>query len=649
MKKIIVIVLACFLFFPGSVFAFVPDDTYYERQWYLRQINMEDAWEITQGSEDVVVAVIDTGIDIYHPDLDGNIWINVDEIPDNGIDDDGNDYIDDVYGWDFVDEDGTPTADFIQGFNEEGVGHGTAVASIIGAEGNNRNGMAGVTWNSKIMPLKVLDGMGMGYSDDVGRAIHYAIRNKADVINLSFVGFTWNDDMATAIKRAWESGIVVISAGGNTEDEFGGTNLNEYDEFPSCTDQYEDDQYILGVSATDTLDQKAKFSNYGSMCIDIAAPGMDIWSARPYNAEKGYTDFYADDWSGTSFAAPLVSGVAALIKSNNPGLRAQEINDILMQSGVNIDGLNPGYIGELGLRLDAAEALRISQTFAVNGSIIALGSPRGAEPKIYKLDRIASPLVTIQAYENYFLGFDAEIGDINNNGFEEVVIGAGNGGGPQVRIFSSDGRVIGQFFAYDPAFRGGVNVSLGDVNNDGTMEIITAPGRGGGPHVLIYNDHAEIQGNFMAYDPSFRGGIRVAGGDTDGDDDDEIIVAFIDDGKIHVRVFKRSGAEQSSFVIDEGNDGDVYPTAYDIDGDGDSEIALLFSQGDKKILKVVEPDGSLVKTAIWEIDGDIFDVQSFYDYIIGDNRLVLAFEKGAELNIGYLASDLEFVYENNLP
>lgn len=622
-KRLVTIIFLLIFFLPLVSWAFTPNDTYFENQWYLDQIQAEQAWDIEQGSSEVVIAVIDTGMDLSHPDIDGNIWVNEDEIPNNGIDDDANNYIDDVHGWDFVYDDNDPSPDFKGGFLEEGVSHGTATASILAAEGNNRNGMVGVSWRSKIIPLKVMDATGTGYSEYVAKAIYYAIDNGADIINLSFMGFNWSDEMNTAVKRAWEAGIVVIAASGNTPDFIGGTNLNQYDEYPACIDQYQEDQWLLGVAATDTLDQKALFSNYGSMCVDISAPGLDMFSARTYRPEyPGFDKFYGEDWSGTSFATPVVSGVAALIKSLNPGLSAQEINHILIASGDDIDAINPDYAGELGKRVNALQALLMSQSLAENGSVITIGSPRYSEPMVYKLGREGDIKKSFRAYENYYLGFDAEIADLNNNGYHEIVIGAGRGGGPQVRIFSEDGRLLGQFFAYDLRFRGGVYVALGDINGDGAHEIITSPGAGGGPHILVYNDHAEIKGNFMAYDPEYRGGVKVAAGDIDADDADEIVAAFYVGDKLNVRAFRRSGALVSEF-IKEGVSGEAFINCHDMDRDGADEITLAYERNGTTYVNIFDRNGQVVEEFSYETRAGLFDVKAFYDYISGKSKLVL--------------------------
>ena len=193
-KKILFLYI--FVFFSGffiinPVFAVpqavIPNDPSYPEQWYLDKIGAPEAWGIKSDSSNIIIAVLDTGVDIDHPDLYKNIWINEDEIKDNGIDDDNNGYIDDVNGWDFFNKVADPNPKFSEGFTEIGLHHGTIVAGIIAAEGNNNFGITGINWSAKIMPLKVLSDKGEGSTVEVIQAIDYAIDNGADIINLSFV------------------------------------------------------------------------------------------------------------------------------------------------------------------------------------------------------------------------------------------------------------------------------------------------------------------------------------------------------------------------------------------------------------------------------------------------------------------------------
>ncbi|PIR94733.1 hypothetical protein COT95_02590, partial [Candidatus Falkowbacteria bacterium CG10_big_fil_rev_8_21_14_0_10_37_6] len=219
-----------------STNSITPNDPYYNEQWYLDKIGAPQAWGIKNTSPNVIVAVLDTGVDINHPDLEANIWINNGEIADNGIDDDNNGYIDDINGWDFYDDIADPKPKFTQGFSEIGLNHGTIVAGIIAAEGNNNFGITGVTWSAKIMPLKVLSDSGEGDTGDVIQAIDYAIDNGADIINLSFVGGIFEKSLEEAIRRAYDAGVIVVAAAGNEDAGGVSHDLDIKPSYPVCHD-----------------------------------------------------------------------------------------------------------------------------------------------------------------------------------------------------------------------------------------------------------------------------------------------------------------------------------------------------------------------------------------------------------------------------
>jgi len=169
--------------------SYLPNDTFYNEAWYLKKIRVSQAWDITRGgSDDIVIAVLDTGVDINHPDLKNNIWINKGEVPADGIDNDQDGYIDNYYGWDFVANLPDPSPKFNGEFTEAAIHHGTLVAGLIAATGDNNEGVVGVAFKSKIMPLRVLDSQGNGSVEAVIRAVDFAINHRADIINLSFVG-----------------------------------------------------------------------------------------------------------------------------------------------------------------------------------------------------------------------------------------------------------------------------------------------------------------------------------------------------------------------------------------------------------------------------------------------------------------------------
>jgi hypothetical protein len=282
-----------------------PDVDYFggQNDWGLNTVKAPEAWAQGHTGQGIVVAVIDTGVDYTHLDLDGNIWVNQGEIAGNGIDDDGNGFVDDVRGWDFVANDNSP-------MDEQG--HGTHVAGTIAAEKNDF-GVTGVAYNAKIMPVRVLNAGGSGSVSNIAAGIKYAADNGADVINLS-LGGAYSSEIEDAVQYATAKGSVVVMAAGN-----------ESASQPSSPANLAN-QWGIAVGAVDRTNRMANFSNKASIPpLDyVVAPGVNVYSTTPGNT---YSSF-----SGTSMATPHVAGVAALILSANPNLTAAEVESILTQT-----------------------------------------------------------------------------------------------------------------------------------------------------------------------------------------------------------------------------------------------------------------------------------------------------------------------------
>ena len=266
-------------------------------------IDAPEAWNATTGSASTIVGVIDTGVDVNHPDLKNNIWTNPGESgtdalgqnkATNGVDDDNNGYVDDVHGWDFVHNDNSVYD------SADGDQHGTHVSGTIAAQGNNGVGVTGVNWHAKIMPLKFI-APGGGYTSDAEAAIHYAIDNGVKITNNSWGGRSYSQSLRDAITAAQNAGVLFVAAAGNE-----GTNNDSTPSYPASFDNAN----IISVAATTDRDALASFSNYGAKTVDLAAPGVGILSTLPGNHYGRY--------SGTSMASPHVAGVAALIKSRHP-------------------------------------------------------------------------------------------------------------------------------------------------------------------------------------------------------------------------------------------------------------------------------------------------------------------------------------------
>lgn len=320
-----------------------PNDPMFDEQWALNNdgqtggkanshIAALKAWKKSHGSNDVVVAVLDTGVDYTHRDLINNIWIRPDSVP--AYTDAELGAIDDYEGFNAAENTGDPMDDN---------GHGTHCAGIIGAEGNNGEGIAGINWNVEIMPLKFLGRSGSGSTRDAIEAINYAIDRKKNGVNLRVISASWGSTqyskaLEDAIKAAGDAGILFVAAAGNSS-----TNNDKWKHYPSNYDL----PNVVSVAATDKNDALASFSNYGAKTVHIAAPGREIVST--------WLDDDYREASGTSMATPYVSGAAALILSSEPQLSVKALRDRLLKSVDKIDSLS-GKVASGG-RLNAAKAL----------------------------------------------------------------------------------------------------------------------------------------------------------------------------------------------------------------------------------------------------------------------------------------------------
>ena len=336
----------------------VPNDPYLATQWHLgtsvAAVRARPGWDIETGSANVPIGIVDTGVDVGHPDLAAKIWHNPGEIPANGLDDDGNGYVDDVTGWDFGDGDADPSPepmfDPVVGID---VGwHGTFVAGLAAAATNNAGGIAGVAWGCPVMPLKVADAAGDLPLSAVTEAVGYAIDNGASVLNFSLgtsdtLALPFFQPLVTA---AFDAGIVCVASAGND----GTDQMN----FPAACDS------VLSVAATNSSNNRADFSNWGGR-VDIAAPGESVWSSIARNYP--YDDFsliffevlwYYDDVNpymyndGTSFSSPIVAGAAALVRSHFPALGPWQV-----QRQLALNGDARAYDNPIGPRLNIERAL----------------------------------------------------------------------------------------------------------------------------------------------------------------------------------------------------------------------------------------------------------------------------------------------------
>lgn len=352
----------------------VPNDTSFGELWAMHNtgqnsgiadadVDAPEAWALTTGNRAVKVAIIDSGIDLTHPDLAPNLWTNPrEEAAANGLDDDNNGFIDDVRGWDFVNNDAIPQDDH---------GHGTHCAGTIGAVGNNNTGVAGICWNVSLIALKTLNASGNGTLSDGIEAIAYSTSLGVTLTSNSWTGGEYSQAMADVIEEANEAGILFIAAAGNN------SSYTEY--YPEYPASYPGTN-IISVAATTRQDGLAAFSNYGPISTDLGAPGQDI-----YSAAHGGGYVYN---SGTSMACPHVAGACALLKAFRPTLTHDSIRNLILRSVDQIPSLTGKTV--TGGRLNLYNALLASDDILVTpgSGLVALGplgGPFAPPNKVYTL------------------------------------------------------------------------------------------------------------------------------------------------------------------------------------------------------------------------------------------------------------------------
>ena len=394
-----------------------PNDPFYGRQWYLfngagQNVDSElaflnfdiaapEAWMLHRGSRSTPIAVIDSGIDLEHPDLKNNIWINKDEIPANNIDDDSNGFVDDVHGWDFITN--QPDGRYRESMQQNIRSHGTHVAGIIGAEGDNEIGITGINWKSQLMSLNVFDDAGQASDRDIINALDYAINNGAKVINLSLgeeskIGIGQvdskklessylkvNNMYREIFRKARNNDVLIVMAAGNAGSpgsetrrwhRVGDLNLNAI--FPYSFAEKKDN--LILVTSVDSDAKIAPYANYGNKVVDIAAPGGNIQKAsfKTDPTTGQIVDVVVSNYgiystvpdqtigsnqtkrgaymmkNGTSMAAPVIAGAAALLWDYYPDLDASDIKKILINNAFKIDSLEPFVVKSRALNLQGA-------------------------------------------------------------------------------------------------------------------------------------------------------------------------------------------------------------------------------------------------------------------------------------------------------
>jgi subtilisin family serine protease len=587
----------------------VPTDPQYPAQYAHGLTDAELGWDIETGDPSVAMAIVGTGVELLHPDLAANIWENAGEIAGNGIDDDLNGYVDDLNGWDFAADDNNPTP--------VGSTHETEVAGVAGAVANNGEGIVGVAWDCRIMPLRV------NYTTvDVANAIDYAADNGARVINMSFGNYdpgkygpdTLVEDAAT---DAFVSGVVLVATAGN--DSIADMR------FPAALDD------VIAVAATTSTDERATFSNYGSW-VTVAAPGSAILSTT------GLVDY--DTVNGTSFAAPYVAGIAALLISADGSLNPTSVR---LRIEYSVDKINPDlYIGTG--RVNVANALSLTgdpDHFAViksplhNDAVIGLTSVIGtALGDSYVLEYRATDALTWTLLSSGSEIIDGELGVLDENGLDSaayelrltVSLGAATeedqidffvrdikAGWPQplgsaivssasyadidsdgdLEVFvSANGGVIGGWYPDGTSIPGWpVSIgafpvgspAIGDVDGDGGLDILEISNATG--NIYAFDRFGTpLPGWPIKINQKIRGAVALA--DLNGDEVLDVIAvghqacpvcgcgspACETAGKI--AAIHGDGTPVSGWPVDTDNNVQSAPAIGDIDGDSDLEVVV---------------------------------------------------------------------------
>jgi len=598
-----------------------PNDPEFADQYAHQLIQMSEAWDISTGSHDIVVAVLDTGVDVNHPDLKDNIWVNKGEIPNNEIDDDNNGYIDDVSGWNFEEDNN----DVIPEFGWYGVeGHGTNVSGVIAGVGNNGIGVCGVNWQSSIMALRLSIYM---TSTEVAEALDYVAANGAHVANMSFGADEFGPDgdqaVKAAIDNAFAHGVLLVASAGNDD-----TTKPHY---PAAY------YNVMAVSSTNGEDMKTGHSSFGHW-VDIAAPGTDIVTTDLGN------EYIAT--AGTSFSGPYVAAVGALVLAHRPELTHVEVRAILENTTdpVYYGDLDP-YYGYVGTgRVNAYEALMSADQRLPLGEIIA-----PMPHQTFASDGNDIPLALFVHGDSYRLEYSIYgrndwivLGEgeppTDPNGIVHLSLPNPGAGAFELRLnVTTDGTVhtdrkifgveLGAEMApwpipeipEDPEEMPD-EMYLGsplclDVDGDGRKEIIEASITMNDYYydgtISIWKDDGTALDGWPA---ELEGGIWASGlavGDIDGDGDYEIVV--VDDYSVMATALHVESGQtvEGDWPVEVGGYWYAYiigsPVLADLDGDGDSEIIVALDEEsrDSDGLFAIQGDGTFLWQRRYTTEGPI--------------------------------------------
>lgn len=659
-----------------------PNDPEFPDQYAHQVIQMQDAWDLSTGSRDVVVAVLDTGVDVNHPDLKDNIWINADEIPDNDLDDDNNGYVDDIHGWNFSGDNNrvSPVGD-PEAFFSDGVAHGTMVSGVIAGVGNNGEGVTGVNWECSVMALRLSEFM---TSDEVAGALDYAAANGAHIANMSFGGEDFGPEgdilVREAIDRAFAAGVLLVASAGNSD--------NSTPHYPAAYPN------VMSVASTDGEDIKTGHSTFGSW-VDIAAPGTDIVTTDM----GGEGEYIAT--AGTSFSAPYVAAVGALVLSLDPTLSPLDLRAILENT------TDPVYYGDMDPALGYVGTGRVNAYRALQAASRPLPLGEIAQPRVGKNlpnDGNDVDLVLFMQGESYVLEYShyghedwhpAGEGQVaaDANGLVLLTMPNPGPGTYTLRLtVTSDGmtHTDTKDFGIDALLRQphwplqeelkrfpdtyyNSSPLCVDFDGDGKNEIIQSTialdwedwafDESLGQIAIWDEDGSSLPGWPQKFESAFVSTVMTAVGDIDGDGAFELVV--VDDTYLTADAFHANGnrvegewpIEVGFFWAYIGSD----PVLADLDQDGDSEIivALDAESSTDDGLFAIQGDGSFlwerrytshgpVSVADMDGDGDVEIALSGFGPGISNIHTFLLDHRGQQIKrwrggspLGTVISDLD--------
>jgi len=579
---------------PVFALAKTPNDPYFA-QWSFEHTGVYKAWDYSTGSKDVVVAIIDNGFDSFHPDLRDNLWVNNAEIPNNNIDDDNNGYVDDYYGWNFLDHNNNPRPNvdnLTASQKEDGVfNHATVIAGIIGAKGNNGLDGAGINWNVSLMNLKVIGNDGSGDFGPLVNAIYYAVDNGADVINISVVGDGDEGPLQKAVDYAYKNGVFVVAAAGNNR-----LALNYSPQYPVCSDVSSGNNEVLGVSAIEESHHLAIFSNIGSNCIDITAPGVDIHSTLRFSPTNGLADSYSVNkgWNGTSFSAPFVTGAIALIKSVKPNFTNEQIiNTIFSTVHHTPNDDEKTYADLFGVGL-----LQIDKAMASISNISDIQTPAQENvPVDSTLEKMSVVLVSsnlskkelvankIQENISDFVGIEDAflLQDFDGN-FQNITLSTDSDHKKMVKFFDDKLSLLNKIKInlegdYDLAV-GYINDSK-NINYSKDLKIVLAPKFSSNIYLYVFDINGNLVNTYKK--DSSHDGVSVYIGDGYLD------VAYVKGYKTYVEILDSNFVVLNSFETNKILVGQIM--SLDLDRDGNNEYILASSKNSSAWIRVFSSDG----------------------------------------------------------